>query len=417
MSEIRAYTVTLLSYIFLVSILLSFTVAAEKEKTTPPLDLEVIPGQITLDRNQSAESFLLLHNSTPNALGPIELSVHFPDDLKRVFTTWANDSKERPVESGKSIYNLHNFEPFAQKGIKLRFKYSGAWTDIKTATVMVQVAYQWKPEGINTEVPAELFRPLTVKVGVLEGLNIFGIPLALAIFVVPGLVGIAIIGAITTPAKWVEENKLFVAFLASTALILLWDWWLRPRLWVNGPDLWTGVSVEVLAGFSGIAVLLGLPLGFIFRKCRRTALEKWPIQPDQQLAILVANLILRGMFPAHTSRIEFKRQGNNDADILSAVYCRGDTPEEVVLLPRGYGIQTTDTKLKNKVKKSLSSGKATRRFAKLLLKHPTILESRFNIKYQAGKKAGDEYPEGDKPIWRMRDEIDVIPETTPVTFK
>lgn len=369
---------------------------SEPPKDPPkfPLTMEVVPGTVVLDRADAVDVLVLVGNAGTTPLRSVTFRLHVPADVTQVEERW-DVSPARAA--GSAPYAVPDFAPLEQRVVKLTLVHRGPWTAVKSASLVVHTDYTWQGPRSAVAVPGEALRLLAVKIGALEGLSVLGVPLALAIFVVPGLLGLSLFAAfLREPIKWIDDNKLFVSFLGSVLLILLWNRGLRS--WVRGPDLWSGVSIELLLAFSVVAGILGGLAGWIVRKRQHTQAELWPVTQTQPLRTLLANLAERGMLPAFASTVNLP-----DGTVLSAVAADTDVPDQVVLLPRRYRITTTDERLRRQFAQANVPGPPAAAFARLLRRNPAAVTVADGIKQRDAAGAWAPVDNGNEPRWVPRE--------------
>jgi hypothetical protein len=380
-------------------LLLARAIAAEdkqSEVSKQPLVMEVVPASITLDRAEPADFFVALTNTGQVRIGSLQLRLHVPTDVTQVDERWDGSGVRA---AGSAAFALADLGALAQRSIKVTLAHHGAWTAVKAATVVIEATYTWEARPGSPPVSGNVLRPLALKIGALEGVNVFGVPLALAIFIVPGLLAISLfVAVIPAPVKWIDDNKLFLSFLNSMLLILSWNQFLRR--YFGGADLWSGVSIETLFGFTVVAGTLGLLGGIAVRRCQRTGAERWPVRRGQPLTMVLANLAQRRVLPAASSTIRFE-----DGSVLSALMADSDTPGEVVLLPRRYRITVTDQAVKDQFEKALQLSNPGPEIAKLLRRYPETVNVRDGIKQQDDSGQLRPYPQGEEPIWRSKEKF------------
>jgi hypothetical protein len=178
-------------------------------------------------------------------------------------------------------------------------------------------------------------------------------------------------------------------------LILFWNGFLRFRF--GAGDLWTGVSVEALFGFTVVAGAIGLAIGRAVRHHQRTSAEKWPVRFGLPLETIVANLAQRRSLPTSSSIIQRK-----DGLVLSALVAESDLPGEIVLLPRRYRLTGSDA-LTSEFSRALAGKAPGRKFAKLLRSNPGALNVADGIQQYDEQGHRHPYPHGDAPIWIPRE--------------
>jgi hypothetical protein len=365
-----------------------------KDPPKPPLTVELVPGAVVLDRAEGADVFVLLGNAGTTPLRRLSVRLHVPADVTNVEERWEVGPAQR---AGSAPHVVPDIAPLEQRVVKVTLVHRGAWTAVKSAAFVVEAAYTWEIPPSTAVIPGDALRPLAVKIGALEGLSVLGVPLALAIFVVPGLLGLSLFAApLREPVRWIDDNKLFVSFLGSVLLILLWNRFLRTPL--NGPDLWSGVSIELLLAFTVVAGLLGGAAGMVVRRFQRTQAERWPVTRAQPLVTLLANLAERGMLPASSSTVHLA-----DGTVLSAVAADTDAPDEVVLLPRRYRITTNDARLRRQFADTVAAGASGAALARLLRQHAAVVTVADGIKQQNAAGQFAPAPNGNGPTWAPRE--------------
>ena len=147
--------------------------------------------------------------------------------------------------------------------------HTGSTIDVGEYNVLFSVPYEWKTgkQSGRSFVSAEK----TVKVTFLGNESVAGIPLALAGFIIPGLIFWLIIRAFG--ASWSIDgisDQMIYSVMVSTALVVMGAWL---KFW----DVSTGISIEKLTLLAGVGAAIGLVAGSgdyvvrIIRKKRREA--------------------------------------------------------------------------------------------------------------------------------------------------
>lgn len=156
--------------------------------------------------------------------------------------------------------------------------HTGASINVGEYNVLFRVLYEWKKE--NQTVRSFVSAEKTVKVNFLGSESVAGIPLALAGFIVPGLIFWLIIKGFGAP--WSVDalgNQMIYSVMVSIALVMI-------GAWVGYGDVSSGISIEKLTTLAGEGAGLGLVVGFTDLMIRRRKRQRQITRGDREFNLL-----------------------------------------------------------------------------------------------------------------------------------
>jgi len=260
--------------------------AREAPAQTPPAPaLTISFERQNIRQNDCVNVQLILANNSDSELTKASLTVAGPS-----FVTWYNYSCEPTATKSGDVFGSQSVPSLALGTISPRSTVRRQLHLQTPSTIQVgeynslfTVDYEWKLNGTTTSSVVSAEKP--IKVSFLGSESVAGIPLALAGFIVPGLVFWWIIKLFG--ASWSVDAlgaQMIYSVLVSIAIVFV-------GAWLKFSDISAGISIERLLGLVVAGVVVGSVAGgadLAIRKVRAQQAAKKEVTRLAQAAALEA---------------------------------------------------------------------------------------------------------------------------------